>query len=741
MSDRLVLSPVASQALAVLSRSLLSAARTSSLYPADHPVVRASARALDQAIDLATGAGIGAGIAVTPATLFVRGASAVDELPRADAHAIADTAAMLHQRGILEIGFDAAVPPEAISRLLAFLTRLGSGEAGEGQIAEAWAREGHPAIRIEAIDYRTLLEERQASRTSAQHDDIWRAIVAALRSGRQTLDQREQQRLLELADDPDELAGLAETLMADKCTPDGSPMVGSQAAAVLSCFRHLASIASVIAPDRSREILRNLTGALLRIDPHVTMQVLSLEGDTNDAMTLRAALDEEGLAHLIVAVVGLDGTASPRLAQMFELLMPDRGSQRRVLDRARSLAEARPGGAGRPFDAVWSSIEELLLSYNDEQFVSQEYRAVLDGTRGEHGQDAIPPTAEMTEWLETLGEPGVRALSIVLLIDLLQLEPTGERAVVILGHMSELAEELLLSGVFDDARRMLQAIAGAGARSELSGAVAETLERLGTGTAAQQVATAIGDLDPEAWGQLEGCYVAIGPSALALLVELLLPEQDTQASARAGAVFVALGQPAVAPLTELLDRAGSAARCRVAALLGRIGSASAVPALQALLRTQSIRVMQAAVAALAGISDPAAARAIQVALRSADGPKREALVNALVTVNDRRVVPMLVRVLAECRPLATDFHVALHTLDALGRLADPRAVPPIVQIMGLHTWFSRRRLRALKRAAVHALGRMGDAAADVALDAASRDGDRMLRGIIRARRTASAGVA
>lgn len=729
----------------MLSRALLSAARTASLYPGDHPVVGASVKRLTQAIAAAADAGITAPIAVTPTTLLVGGAGPGDHLSGADSSAISDAASLLHVRGILEIAFDPVVPTAAVGRLLAFLVRLGTETIDEGTIAEAWTREGQPTVRIEAIDYRVLLEQRQARSAASQQDDIWRAIVSALQSGRQTFDEQEQQRLLELAGDPGALAGLAETLMADKCTPEGAPLVGTQAATVLACFRHLASIAAVIAPDRARDILSNLAGALLRLDPHVSMQVLSLEtsgapaGPPGAGGTLAASLSEEAVAQLLATVVALEGTASPRLAQMFELLVPDRGRQRLVLDQARTIVEAREAAAGRPFDAFWTSIEELLLSYNDEQFVSEEYRAVLDGARSEaHGTPSVR-LAEMAEWLDTLGEPALRDVSVALLVDLLRLEPAGDRAGTVLNHMADLADELLVGGAFGDALRVVQAMAGAAERKDLATAAAHVLDRLGAGAGVRETVATLGELDAADWEALERCYVAIGPSVLVALLDAVLADQDTSAASRAGAVFVALGEAAVAPLAALLERAGSVARRRVAGLLGRIGSPSAVPALQMLMRMPDPRVVQAAVAAIAGIDDPAAARAIHVALRATDGQRRESVVNALVAVHDRRVVPMLMRVLQECRPLSADFQVTLHALDALARLADARAVPSITRVMTLRAWLSRRRLRTLKRSAVDALARIEDPSARTALDSASQSGDRMLRSILRAYR--AAGVA
>ena len=61
-----------------------------------------------------------------------------------------------------------------------------------------------------------------------------------------------QQRLLEIAGDVVAIGELASDVMAPHHTPDGSPMLTTQAAAVVAAYRHLAGIVEVMAPERRR---------------------------------------------------------------------------------------------------------------------------------------------------------------------------------------------------------------------------------------------------------------------------------------------------------------------------------------------------------------------------------------------------------------------------------------------------------------------------------------------------------
>jgi hypothetical protein len=62
------------------------------------------------------------------------------------------------------------------------------------------------------------------------------------------------------------------------------------------------------------------------------------------------------------------------------------------------------GKAGQ-FQTLWSSMEELLVSYNDKPFVSETYRSALDGVGGRAERMAtveLPP--DLPEWMASLAD-------------------------------------------------------------------------------------------------------------------------------------------------------------------------------------------------------------------------------------------------------------------------------------------------------------------------------------------------
>src|SRR4029077_2433094 len=123
---------------------------------------------------------------------------------------------------------------------------------------------------------------------------------------------------------------------------------------------------------------------------------------------LGAAFDDAKVAQLLATALALEGQASDRLATIFNKISPDEERRLRVMTLTRSpLSETDFGKAGQ-FQTLWTSMEELLVSYNDKPFVSETYRSALDGVGGRAERMAtvdLPP--ELPDWMTSLGQESV----------------------------------------------------------------------------------------------------------------------------------------------------------------------------------------------------------------------------------------------------------------------------------------------------------------------------------------------
>ncbi len=720
-----------------LARALLVGVRNWTLYPPEHPTVGISVSRLCTAIRESS-LGSVFSIGITPDTLMIESASA--DTAQAG---IAEAAAMLHDRDLLRLTFLGDVPHEAVHALLRMLTLDSADRRAQGGPARIWATSGHPSIAVEQMDYGNLLAREEGDVPEpARRDELWRSIVMSMAGGKTAVfDERAQQRLLQIAGSPMDIADTAMAATAAMCAPDGSPMITSQAAVVIAAFRHLTSIVSVMAPERMTAVMSNMATAATQLDPHVVMQMMQTEDDPTAAVPLvrglAAAFDDSKVAQLLATALALEGKASDRLATIFNTIAPDEDRKRRVLTMARTmLSESDYGKAGQTgqFQVLWASMEELLISYNDKPFVSESYQAALDGVggRAERMATADDLPADLPGWMESLGQDNVRRLSVTLLVDLFTLEKDQARGAEIAADLEALAEDLLLCGAYDDTLRVTHALAE---RTRTPGSVGRdasrhALDQLGESLAMRETAGLLGEVDDDGWKAMRAVMEVVGIATIEALKPVVMAEQPTLTSQRAEEVILGFGNASVSRLASLVSDPRWFVQRNVARMLGRTGSAEAVALLQPMLRQSDPRVVREAVTALGAIDDPAAARAIHMVLRAATGALRHAVIDALVAGRDPRVVPILVHILRESQPLGKDHEMVLETAKALGTVGSDDGVAALGTLAGRRAFLGRKKLRAVKQHSVEALERIGSPKAGAVLEEAARTGDRMLRKIL-----------
>jgi hypothetical protein len=336
--------------------------------------------------------------------------------------------------------------------------------------------------------------------------------------------------------------------MATKCTADGCPMITTQAATVLAAFRHLARIVAVKASDQSVDALQNIATAAASLDPRVVIQMMQDEEDPDDAeQVVRAigdAFDDTKVAQLLATALAADGQVTDRLADVFDTIAPDTDRKRRVLTMTRTLLSESSFGQTRQFKAIWSSMEELLISYDDKPFTSATYRAQLDGaaTRGAAAAGRDLPE-ELPEWVETLGQENVRKLSVVLIIDLLKLETEAARAAEIAHDMTALAEDLLMSGDYDEARAVAAALSEAAGNPKCvaHAACREALDKLAHSAALHETVAILGELDAGPLSVFADVCGLLGPASVDTLIMTLKMADRSPALERGSRIIIGFG--------------------------------------------------------------------------------------------------------------------------------------------------------------------------------------------------------
>jgi hypothetical protein len=502
MSTAPTLSPELTRQSIALARALSAAARTWGLYPPEHPAVAAAVGRFADAVRKST-AGAAFTFGVTPQTLLVAGLPLPEEQP------VAEAARVLHDRDLLHLTFLGEPPLSALQALLKLLSTPSDDLRREGGPAKAWELTGEASIAIEQIDYEKILEDREVDTPLAdRHDDIWRSLVNSTVEGRHAFDeqqqqqQQQQQRLLEISRSVFEIGELASAAAAPKCNVDGSPMITTQAATVLATFRHLAGIVTVMEPERLPEVMRNVAAATSALDPNVVLQMMQTEEGLQDTPVVQAiasSFDEAKVARLLATAPSRDGRASARLAQIFDTIAPDEERKRRVLTMTRTMLSEQDFGKTGQFRAVWATMEELLLGYDETPYVSAAYQAALEGAgaRGEMlASRDLPP--ELPELVESLGQDNVRTLSVMLITDLLRIEEDPDRAADIVRDMTALLDDLFLAGDFANAALVLREMRGASAQKVAPEPARAALATAGESAGLRDAAGMLGDFDDAA---------------------------------------------------------------------------------------------------------------------------------------------------------------------------------------------------------------------------------------------------
>ncbi|MEP6914932.1 MAG: HEAT repeat domain-containing protein [Acidobacteriota bacterium] len=717
------LSPELVRGVAALARSLVAAARSWSLYPPEHPALHAAIGRLQASLAEAAHEWV-LSFGVTPETLLIDGVPAGDDGP------VQEAAAWLHDHDIVHITFAGDVPVATLHALLALLSEDIGALRARGGPAQVWLEARHIAITIEQIDFATVFEEREVERPLSDRDDLWRSIVRAVTDRRKILGEAAQRRMLEIAGNVLAIGELALDVMAPNVAADGSPMLTSQAAAVIAAYRHLVSIVDVMEPGRRTEVMQNLTAATSPLDPRIILQMLGAREDPSTGAAggvtdaeirsgIAAGLDDFTVAQLLATTLAIEGLASDRLAGVFDTIAADPARQRRVLTLTRTLLTETSFGQTDQFETLWTSMQELLLTYNERPFVSAQYKNGLDqaGARGDAMAGDVP--ADLLALIETLSQDSVRRLSVTLLVDLLRLESDPTRAPGLARDVAALGEDLLLAGDYASAlivtRALAEQAATAGAVTSEGSRVA--LDEFVDSAAFDETADALGDVAPGDAACIGDIAVAAGPAAAVALGRRLDVDDLTPTRERATAIIRRFGGAAVDPLAPLLTGPHWYARRNAAELLGQLQAPAAVPLLQPLLRGADPRVMRAA---------------IHTVLRASTGAQREAVVGALVEERDPRVLPVLVRILNESAALGADHQIVIETLGAIGELGGDQAVPHVAAVMRKHSWLARKKTRRLREVSLRTLRRVGTPAATKAVADAVLNGDRMLRKLARA---------
>jgi HEAT repeat protein len=722
-TSREPLAPPVAARLADFARACKAATRAVSLYPDGHPAITASLARLVDVVGRALVEGP-LSISVVPGTLLVGQAAPARPDP-----AIAELADLLHGHLIGELRVVSAADPSGWRDFLLLLAQPPTDVQAQGGIARLWQATGGPHVEVREVDYAEVLREREAG-IAAHWDTI---IEHCLQGDALELDDETLRVLLEIAGDSARLADLA-SQVDERARGRGLKV---QTESLIKLLRSIADAASRLAPDRADAILSNISTAASRLSPDVMLELMTHRYESTgegpnviDEMLTR--MTDDSVSQFVARSIVEEHGATERLVQAFQALVPEGDRRNHLVQMVHEQVAATPFGAEASFPELWKRASEMLTSYSDAPYVSNDYASELSGARG-HAADleriADDPPERVAAWLSTVSDASVRALDLALLLDLMRLETDPDRFREVLEPVTAHLDDLVLLGDLEAAAPLARSIASAAAdaRNPRQKSATAALHRIQQGPLINHLVSHLRTLDDEAALHARSLVMALGPATIRPLADALTSEDRGRGARRITDLIVAFGKAGRDSVEQLKASTNPAVRRTAVYLLREFGGNDALPELLPLLDDADVTVQREAVRAIALIGTPQSAAVIERALTSGSERQRESVVTALSGVRDERLAPLLCHIVRN-EGFRRGMRAAwLAVVEALGVAGGAEAVGTLRDALYTGEWWAPVRTAQHRRAAAAALGRIGTPEALKVLQDAASGGPRSAR--------------
>ena len=746
------LSPEVAGRLAEFAKACKAATRIVSLYPPTHPAIQTALGRISEASRQATYNGPFT-ITVLPDSLLVNGRG----FARPDS-SITELATLLHQQLIIEMTLLDRLDNDQWHAFLMLLAKSSEDARALGGVVKAWEETGIKSIELKEIDYAEVLRERAGSGGDSA---TWDRILAALKEEH---DEQSDDRagggggigpgggagaggtmasMMALAGDPDRLAQFAQRLQnLGKASGDDSLQ---QRKSLVEMMHGLANFTAERTPDDLNAVLDTMAGAAAQMTPEMLLSLITepppVPGGGTPRMDLarelQSRLTDDMVSRFLVDNIVKDRGATGRLATAFQTLVPDPAKQQDILAAAAAQAAAMFKDDPQ-FESVWTSSTEMLMSYSDKKFVSEDYARELTLAQSqalaveEIGDD---PPQRVRAWLATIGEEEMRALDQRLLLDLLKIEKRPDAWSGVLDTALSDIDELVLVGDLQLAAQLLDTIVriSKDPSSPFKDLATGGLTRLVEGPMVRHLATFLRQATDTEFGVAKQMCTAIGPVLVKPMSDAIMGEDNPKTVRRLRDILISFGAAAREYANELRSSHNPAVRRAAVDLLRALGGDAALPDLRTMLDDGDAGVQREALRAIVQVGTREAYQMLEHALRNGAPRTRETILQSLGAFRDENAAPLFLYILDHTPYTGQSEVLYTQTIESLGRVAtDERAVAALKAILHRGEWWAPGRTARIRTAAARALRAMGSSSADMVLEEASVTGSGGLRKIAKA---------
>ena len=734
MSTAPVIDPMPAEQAAVLAdfaRTCKAAARSVSLYPGTHPAIGASLARVVGATERLTAMG-DITLTVHPDRLVVDGRA-----PRKPDQPVGELAAMLHERLIGTLTIEQEADADDWLALLLILSRAPEDVLADGGVGKAWAASGRAHFEIREIDYAEVLRERGAG-DRAEWDRI---IAFCLQGTTSAMDDRALASLLEAVGDPTRFGELLDHLPDSPASRGAS--VGARAAALLQLMNSAVEAARVRGEDMVDRALDSIAACGRKLTPEMMLAVLAQrrspdQGEARVASAVVERMSDESIASFVAGNVASEGRATERLAQAFEALVPEHERKERLLSLAEEEVRESPLGQDGGFETLWQGAADMLRSYSDRNYVSEDYGRELSGTRTqaiEVERSSDDPPERVQQWLSTVTDEALKQLDLALLLDLLRIESDPDQwkdVALIAGREIERRTLLGDPGVARELAERITHESGSDGRPELAAAAKAAAEKVAAGPLVRHLVPQLRKSDDQRLKDFAHLCHTIGPALVRPLAEALAVEEDNRAIRVLREILLDFGAAGRASVEQLKTSSNPAVRRTAIDLLRVFGGREALPELASMLGDADPQVQRDSIRAIVQIGTQEAYAVLERAIASSGGT-RDTILQQLLELREDKAIPLLCYVLNHTEPRRTLVQVHTEIIQTLGNLRPhAESVRTLRRALYRGDWWAPFKTRTLRSAAATALMRIGTPEATAVLEEAAQRGSRGVRSAARA---------
>ncbi|HKC55945.1 MAG TPA: HEAT repeat domain-containing protein, partial [Vicinamibacterales bacterium] len=454
-------------------------------------------------------------------------------------------------------------------------------------------------------------------------------------------------------------------------------------------------------------------------------------GEASLAATVISQMGEDTIASFVGNAVVAEHGASERLALAFEALVPEAERKERLLDVAKETAAQSPLGGEAGFENLWQNAAQLLMSYSDKPFVSEEYGRELSSTRlqaTEVERSNEDPEERLQAWRDSVSDEAIRGLDLALIQDLLRIEaePDAWQAIAAVAA-GEVERRTLLADVAtaQTLLDLLVAERGEEGRAALRPAAEAIVTKLTAGQIVRHIVFHLRkteDVEP-----LSRLAHTLGPSVVRPLAIALAAEENSRAIRHLRELLLGFGAAGRQSVEQLKNSPNPAVRRMAIDLMRVFGGREALPELASMLDDADPQVQRESIRAIVQIGTEEAFAILEKALVGG-AASRDTILQQLIGQRDDKAIPLLCYVLNHTSPRGKLVSVHAQIIEALGSLpAHKESTRTLRNILYRGEWWAPFRTAALRHAAAAALRHIGAPETLAVLQEAASRGSRGVR--------------